>query len=348
MISKTTSILVINSGSTSLKYKLFAYPSLRLKKEKVFRNISMAQFNWRKLLTNIKQQENIIAVGHRVVHGGEKFYQPTIITKSILKELKQYNSFALLHNPYNLAGIKASQTYLSGLPNIAVFDTAWFTHIPDYAKIYPLPLKFYRRYKIKRYGFHGISHQYAAEQSAKRLKQPLKKLNLITCHLGGGSSITAVKRGKAIDTSMGFSTLEGLMMISRPGNVDSGIILYLQQVLKMSVKQVAELLYYQSGIKGMSGYRDYLSLLTAACQGNKIAKLTWSIYLYQIKKYIGAYMAILGKVDAIIFTGAIGAGKALTRRKICQNISLQQQTKILAILPDEELAIAQEVKKIIK
>jgi len=371
-------ILVINAGSSTLKFKVFSLPDLKLAKQGIIERIGLINsfiiLNGEKEINEVETHEeafklvisklddiktNIVLVGHRVVHGGEDFKEPIIVTKKIMKKLKKYNKLAPLHNPVNLNCIKASDKYLKNIPDIAVFDTSFYQTLPDYAYIYAIPLKYYQRHKIRRYGFHGISHQYIAQEVAKKLGKPLNQLNLITCHLGSGCSITAVKKGKAIDTSMGFTPLEGLVMSTRSGNIDPAIPLYLIRKVKMREEEVNGLLNKRSGIFGLSGSMDMRELLIKAgykvpgfkVQGRirkrdrEIAKLTLEIFVYNIKKYIGAYSTILGKVDGVAFTGGIGERSAIIRKLVLKDMP---KFKVLIIPANEELMIARESEKLLR
>jgi len=350
-MSKKESILILNTGSTSLKYKLFNVQDLKILKQGVFNNLGHGQKNhlqaFKNILHSIDNLTNIKIVGHRVVHGGQKFNKPTLINNKIIKALAEFNDLAPLHNPYSLKVIKSARRYLSNIPHLAVFDTAFFITLPLKAKIYAIPLKYYKKNNIQRFGFHGISHQYVARKAAEKIKKKLEKINLITCHLGGGCSIAAIKQGRAIDTSMGFTPLDGLVMMTRPGDIDSGLILHLIQNCNLSGKKVHHLLNYESGIKGLFGSDTFLKLLKAVKTGDEKAKLAFEIFVYRIQKYISAYYGILGSVQVVVFTGAIGSGDSYTRRKICQNLNFLKNIKILAIPSNEELAIAQECKQLI-
>lgn len=345
-------ILVINAGSTSLKYKLFELPSFKLLKENLFDNLVNHETALKLALREIGNLSEVQAVGHRIVHGGPKFFKPTIVDDEILAHISAYNYLAPLHNPYNLAGIKAAKEFLPQVPNVAVFDTGFFEDLPDQAKIYAIPLEYYEKYHIQRYGFHGLSHSFVAEEAAKKLGKPLEELKLITVHLGGGASITAIEEGRAIDTSMGFTPLEGLVMLSRPGDLDPGIVIKLCEFTKSTDledahQQISEILNQKSGLKGLSGIDDYLALLKEVSLGNKKAKLAFDIFVYRIKKYIGAYYAALGGLDAIVFTGAIGAGNPITRRKACEGLPFLKEIKVLSMTTNEELMIAREVNSLL-
>lgn len=348
-----SNILSINSGSTSFKYKLFDEKEKEIKQGN-FENVADLKTTIKKALKEIADFRNVIAVGHRVVHGGEKYNKPILINNEILKELEGFNELAPLHNPYNLLGIKEIKEYLPDILQIAVFDTAFYFNLPEVARIYALPIQITEKYKIKRFGFHGISHQFAMQETAKQLKKEFNKLNLITCHLGGGWSITAIKKGQAIDTSMGYTPLEGLVMMTRAGDLDPGIII---ELLKKSSKflgeekceEVCQLLNNESGIKGLSGgINDYQELLKEISFSNQDARKAMDIAIYRLVKYIGAYWTILeGQVDAIVFTGAIGAGNPITRNQVMKSLKFLGNIPVLAIKSNEELMIAREVKEII-
>jgi len=371
-------ILVINAGSSSLKFEIFDFANLKSVKEGIVERIglmnSFIKLGDEKEIHEVENHEeafklmaakleylkdNIVIVGHRVVHGGEEFTEPIKITGRIFRRLKKYNKLAPLHNPVNLDCVKFSDKYLKKIPDVAVFDTAFYKTLPDYAYLYAIPLKYYFKNKIRRYGFHGISHQYVASQAAKNLRKPLNQLNLITCHLGSGCSVTAIKKGKAIDTSMGFTPLEGLIMSTRCGSIDPAIPLFMIRKLKMSEDDVNGLLNKRSGLFGLSGSMDMREILVKAGykvadfkikgkvtkRNKEIAQLTIDMFIYNIKKYIGAYSMILGKVDAVVFTAGIGERSPIIRRLICKDLG---KTKTLVIPTDEELMIAQQAKELIK
>lgn len=340
-------ILVLNCGSLSIKFKLFRLTDLKLIKKgrKSFSQVSDLQVYEKELGGILKSLDKfeIRSVGHRVVHGGPKYRKPCLVSPALIKEIKKYSELAPLHNPFNLAGIKKAST-LYDVPQIVCFDTEFFQGLPPQALFYPLPYKICQKFSIFRFGFHGLSHEYVAQQTARRLKKPLSSLNLITCHLGGGSSITAIKKGKAIDTSMGFSPLEGLMMMTRAGDIDVGILLYLAK--RLSFKRLKKILNYDAGIKGFSGISADMREVVAKIQkSNSRAKLALDIYIYRLQKYIGAYLAILGKCDALVFTGAIGYKGKEIRDAVVKNFSLLKNIPVLAIKTNEELLIAQKIKR---
>jgi len=336
-------ILVVNCGSQSIKWKLFD-KNLNIQREskkEVFDQKKYQKFlteEFRKL-NDIK--DKIKVIGHRVVHGGKFFRKPVIITEKILKKLEKFNDFAPLHNPFNLLGVKMAKKFFPKTKQIAFFDTEFYKNLPERTIFYPLPEKI--RKEFPRLGFHGISHEYACKKGAEVIKKPFSKLKIISCHLGGGSSITAIRFGKVVDTSMGFTPLEGLMMMTRAGSIDPGVILELEK--RFSFQEIKEILNFQSGIKGITGFSDMRKVLKKKSQKTKFAL---DIYVYQIQKYIGSYFTILGGCDLLIFTGTIGWGSSRLRKLICKNLKfLLKNTKILAIKPNEELAIAEKLKKII-
>jgi len=309
-------ILVLNCGSSTIKYELFNND------KSIATGIKKNVKDYKKSIDKILKSmpKDIDIIGHRVVHGGD-LTKPTLITKSTIKQIRKYNKFAPLHNPSNLKGIIECQRLMPKTKQYAVFDTAFHQTIPEYARIYAIPYKYYEK-GIKRYGFHGISHKYVANEATKKLKK--KKPNLITCHLGAGCSITAIKKGKVIDTSMGFTPLEGLVMMTRSGDIDPGI--------KISQKE----LNHKSGLYGLTGYSDFVELLKHKKQPK--VRLALEVFLYRLKKYIGAYSYILGKVDAIVFTGGIGENN----KKLLNNLT---KYKTLFIKTDEEKMIAIEILK---
>ena len=372
-------ILVINSGSSSLKFKLFdsnlkilisgAVERIGLsdaflqfiigsRKEQVFFDCPNHAAALTQVLEVIEKNKidlkKITKVGHRVVHGFEEFTKPTLITKTNLAKLERYNALAPLHNPHNVAGIKSCLKLLPHAANWAVFDTAFHRTLPDYAALYPIPLKYYKKYGIRKYGFHGISHEYVSGVAAKQLKKPLKKVNLITCHLGSGASITAVRGGVSVDTSLGFTPVEGLMMSTRSGDLDPSIPLFLKN--KEPKLDVDKMLSFESGLYGISGLKDLRDIMAAAglkennyrsaikftAEMRSNARLALQMFIYRIRKYIGAYAAVLGRVDAIVFTAGIGERSAIVRDLIMADLPIRARR--LVIPTDEEFMIAKLIK----
>lgn len=348
-----STILAINSGSTSVKYKLFSEPEKEIK-QGCLEGVKDHFTAIKSVLREIGDLRDLAAVGHRVVHGGRKFYKPLLINDDNLKELEQFNDLAPLHNPYNLAGIKAALAYLPRSRQVAVFDTAFYADLPEAAKFYALPRDLTEKYQIYRYGFHGISHKFVAMEAAKLLHKKADKINLISCHLGGGWSITAIKNGQPVDTSMGFTPLEGLVMMSRPGDIDPGVIFKLLECLPGEVNQAKldclyEILNKQSGIKGLTGLVDYREFLSRVSLGNAEAKLAFDLAVNRLVKYIGAYWTILqGRADTLVFTGGAGAGNPMTRNEVMKRIKCLGKLPMLVIKADEELMIAREVGELIK
>lgn len=342
-------ILVINSGSTSLKYKL--YSGEQELKSGRFEDVKDHRLVIKDVLKEIADLRDIVAVGHRVVHGGEKFNQVTKINSEVLKEIENLCDLAPLHNPFSLLAIREVQDYLPEVDQYAVFDTAFFYDLPKHSRLYALPLEIIEKYKIRRYGFHGISHNYALLEAAKKTNINPDKINLITCHLGGGCSMTAIKQGKPIDTSMGFTPLEGLVMNTRAGDIDAGLIFYLIEkmpgyITEEKIKNIYNILNCDSGIKGLSGFSDFRKLLSEYSLGADKAKTAMDVFAYRIIKYIGAYWALLeGKVDAIVFTGAIGSGNPTTRNLILSKLKFLNNVNILSFESNEECMIAKEVMK---
>jgi len=261
--------------------------------------------------------EEIRAVGHRVVHGGEKLNQPMVIDTTVKAVIREYFDLAPLHNPPNLEGIEASETAFPKAVQVGIFDTAFHSTIPAHAFMYALPLDLYHEDKIRRYGFHGISHQNVSRTAALFLNRPPEDLNLITCHLGNGCSITAVKGGRSLDTSMGLTPLEGLVMGTRCGDLDPAIVLHLMEHKGLTLSQVKKILNKKSGLLGLSGGKlsDLRDIIDAMDQGDDAARNALEVFCYRIRKYIGAYMAALGHVDAVVFTAGIGENSPLVREK---------------------------------
>ncbi|MCM8833598.1 MAG: acetate kinase [Candidatus Omnitrophica bacterium] len=341
-------ILVINCGSSSIKFKLFEMPDERLisygSVEKIGEEISIFKYIGKtklekkikidshqvglELIANtlleneIKNIEEIKGVGHRVVHGGEGFEKSVIIDQDVIKKIEDYIFLAPLHNPHNLSGIKGCIKIFPKSIQVAAFDTAFHTTLPKVSNLYAIPYSFYEKYKIRKYGFHGISHRYVARRASEIMGKGKYEINAITCHLGNGCSITAVKNGRSFDTSMGLTPLEGLIMGTRPGDIDPGVILYFLERLNLNVSEVSEILNKKSGLLGVSEIsNDFRNLLPLY---NKEEKVTLAIdmFCYRLKKYIGSYMAALGKVDSIIFTGGIGENVPLVREKSLDNLEL--------------------------
>lgn len=267
------------------------------------------------LITEFKNR--ICAVGHRVVHGGEHFTKSVVIDAKVLAAIKACQDLAPLHNPANIAGIIAAQKAFPDLPQVAVFDTAFHQTLPEYAYLYAIPYELYTKYQVRRYGFHGTSHRFVAAKAAEMLDKPLAQCNLITAHLGNGCSVCAIKNGASIDTSMGLTPLEGLVMGTRSGDVDPNLHVHLVDTLGHDIHEINTMLNKNSGLLGISGVNsDMRALEAAAAEGNKMANLAIEIFCYRLAKYIGAYAIPLGRIDALVFTGGIGENSTLIRAKV--------------------------------
>lgn len=269
----------------------------------------------------VKSMDNISAIGHRVVHGGEEFANSVIIDKNVMDALDKCIDLAPLHNPPNIMGIEACRDLMPDKPMVAVFDTAFHQTIPAENYIYPLPYELYEKHKIRRYGFHGTSHKYVAHRAAEIVNRDIEDLNIVSCHLGNGASVAAIQGGKSIDTSMGFTPLEGLAMGTRSGDLDPAIIPYIMDKGNMSFSGVNKLLNEESGVKGISGISsDFRDLEEAAIEGNERAKLALNVFANRVTKYIAAYSAQLCRIDILIFTAGIGENSSYIREKICEGL----------------------------
>lgn len=343
-------ILVLNSGSSSIKYKLFDISSEKeeLIGKGLVERIGEKVRNHQEALAMILERidARIDAVGHRVVHGG-RFKEAILVSEEVIKEIDRFSEAVPLHNPAAVLTITESMKLLSGVPHVTVFDTAFYQTIPEHAYLYAIPYKYYEKYKIRKYGFHGTSHRYITRQAARILRKSVNKINLVTCHLGNGCSITAVKNGRAIDTSMGFTPLEGLVMGTRSGDIDPAIIPYIMKKETVDVNKVLEMLNKESGLLGISGISNDMREIMRTAASNKMARLALHMFTYRIKKYIGAYAGILGKVDAVVSTGGIGENQPGLIKKICKGI-VPKNTKVLVIPTDEELMIARDTYNLVK
>jgi acetate kinase len=372
------SVLVINSGSSSLKYQLIEPDSGQSLADGIVERIgepSSAVADHAAALRMAFDQLSeagidlktcgLAAVGHRVVHGGATFYQPTLIDDAMLGELKQVSELAPLHNPPAVQGIEVARKMLPDVPHVAVFDTAFFHDLPAPAATYAIDRELAEKWQIRRYGFHGTSHQYVSEQAAAFLGRPLEDLNQIVLHLGNGASASAIVAGRPVDTSMGLTPLEGLVMGTRSGDVDPGVIGYLCRVAKMSVDEVESMLNQQSGMLGLAGERDFRRLHEMIESGDSAAQLAYDVFIHRLRKYVGAYLAVLGRTDVVSFTAGIGEKVAAVRRDALSGlaglgieIDEQRNTQsatdarristdvspiaVLVIPTNEELAIARD------
>ena len=394
-------ILVINAGSSSLKYQLIdmngnevvakglcerigldgSLLTHQAKGEKfpiptVMKDHSDAINAVISALTDaehgvITNMNEISAVGHRVVHGGEAFSKSVVITEAVKKGIEACIELAPLHNPPNLIGIEACEKVMPGVPMVAVFDTAFHQTMPAASYLYALPYEYYKKYKVRRYGFHGTSHKYVTKRAAAMLGKNEEDINIITCHLGNGSSITAVKNGKSFDTTMGFTPLAGTLMGTRCGDIDPAIVTYLMEKENLSTKEINDIMNKKSGIFGVSGVSsDFRDVAGAANEGNEQAAVGLEMFYYQIRKYIGSYASALGKVDAVVFTAGIGENDSTLRKEVVSKLSIlgmginEEKNKIRGeetdissddatvkafIIPtNEELMIALETKELIE
>lgn len=347
-------ILTINSGSSSIKYKLFEMPKEKVISKGVIEHIGEKGSRTPNYYSGLKgilgSIDSVVAVGHRVVHGAEKFKKPVVVNASVERKIAQCSIIAPLHNPANLEGIRACNKLLPGVKQVAVFDTAFHQTIPEYAYLYGLPYKYYTRYGIRKYGFHGTSHEYVSHEAAKLLKKPLKELKIITCHLGNGCSIAAVNKGKSVDTSMGFTPLEGLVMGTRCGDIDPALVTYLMRRDKLSISRIEEILNKESGLEGISGVsNDMRSLYQKAVAGNMRARCAINIFVYRIKKYIGAYTAVMSGCDCLVFTAGIGENQKSVRQQVCAGLftHLKKEPHVLVIPTNEELMIARQTYQLV-
>ena len=396
-------ILVINSGSSSLKYQLINMKTEtvlakglcdRIGLEKSFLKHAKGNEDSKvyekdlpdhkaaikevlNALTDaetgvISDMSEIKAVGHRVVHGGEKFSDSVLITDKVIEAINECVELAPLHNPPNIVGIKACQEIMPDTPMVAVFDTAFHQTMPKEAYMYGIPYELYEKYGIRKYGFHGTSHKYVANVAANYVGKPLNDIKLISCHLGNGASICAVKNGKSIETSMGFTPLDGLIMGTRSGSLDPSVVPFIMEKENLSTKEVADLLNKKSGVLGVSGVSsDFRDIDTAIEAGNERAKIALDLFCYRAKKYIGEYTVVMNGVDVVVFTAGIGENNAIAREMILENLdylgikidkvkntkrgediieisSDDSNVKVLVIATNEELAIARETKDIIQ
>ncbi|EJX09751.1 acetate kinase [gut metagenome] len=395
-------ILVLNCGSSSIKYKLFDMDSQSVIAQGGIEKIGLPDSFLKLTLPNgekkilkkdipehtvgvefilntlvsaeygaIKSMDEINAVGHRMVHGGEKFSESVLLTKDVIDAFIACNDLAPLHNPANLKGVRAIEAILPNVPQIGVFDTAFHQTMPDYAYMYAVPYELYQKYGVRRYGFHGTSHRYVSKRVCEFLGVEAEGKKIITCHIGNGGSISAIKDGKCMDTSMGLTPLEGLMMGTRSGDIDGGAVSFIMEKEGLDAAGISNLLNKKSGILGVFGESsDMRDLDAAANAGNQRAILAEKMYFYRIKKYIGAYAAALGGVDIIVFTGGVGENQSSARWASCQGLEFMgvkldaeinnaihgdeavistpdSKVKVVVIPTDEELMIASDTMAIL-
>ena len=394
-------ILVLNCGSSSIKYKLFDMTTKEVIAQGGIEKIGLKGSFLKLTLPNgekkvlekdipehtigvefilntlinpeygaIKSLDEINAVGHRMVHGGERFSKSVLLDKEVLEAFTACNDLAPLHNPANLKGVDAISAILPNIPQVGVFDTAFHQTMPDYAYLYAVPYELYEKYGVRRYGFHGTSHRYVSQRVCEYLGVKPEGLKLITCHIGNGGSIAAIKDGKCIDTTMGLTPLEGLMMGTRSGDIDAGAVTFIMDKEGLNTTGISNLLNKKSGVLGVSGVSsDMRELEAAVAEGNPKAILAEKMYFYRIKKYIGAYAAALGGVDVILFTGGVGENQASCRAGVCKGLEFMgvkldaeknkvrgeeaiisaadSKVKVVVIPTDEELLIASDTMDIV-
>lgn len=394
-------ILVINCGSSSLKYQLIDMENEQAAAKGLVERIGIEgskltqkvegrdkyvvetamdnhQDAIKVVLDALVDEKNgvianlteISAVGHRVVHGGEKYAESVLIDDSVMIAMDECVKLAPLHNPPNITGIKACRNLMPNVPMVAVFDTAFHQTMPSEAYVYALPYEYYENHGIRRYGFHGTSHKYVSGVAAEMLGKDIQDLKIITCHLGNGASLTAIKDGKSIDTSMGFTPLEGLVMGTRCGDVDPAVVTYLMKELGLTAAEVDDVMNKQSGILGVSGVSsDFRDVEEAAGAGDKRALLALNIFYYRVRKYIGSYAAAMGGVDCIVFTAGLGENSPETREAVCEGLEFlgvkidksknnfrgkkedvsaaDAKVKVLVIPTDEEMMIARDTLRLI-
>ena len=395
-------VLVLNCGSSSIKYKLFDMDHKAVIAQGGIEKIGLKDSFLKLTLPNgekkilekdipehtagvefilqtltgaeygvVKSMDEIDAVGHRMVHGGEKFSQSVLLTPEVLAAFEACNDLAPLHNPANLKGVHAIAAILPNVPQVGVFDTAFHQTMPDYAYMYAVPYELYQKYGVRRYGFHGTSHRYVSKRVCEFLGVDPAGKCIITCHIGNGGSITAIKDGKSVDTSMGLTPLEGLMMGTRSGDIDGGAVTYIMEKEGLDAAGMSNLLNKKSGVLGIFGESsDMRDLESAAAAGNQRALLAERMYFYRMKKYIGSYAAALGGVDIIVFTGGVGENQASARWAACEGLEFMgvkldaeknkvrgeeavistddSQVKVVVIPTDEELMIASDTMDILK
>lgn len=394
-------IFVLNCGSSSLKYKLYNMKNESVLaegkverigqesavvthqssgKEKISKTMPILEHTLAigqclNLLTDpehgiISSAKEIDAVGHRVVHGGESFSDSVLVSEEIKAVLESLYDLAPLHNPANVSGIRAAEKLMPTTPQVAVFDTAFHSTMPKSSYLYAIPYVLYQRHKVRRYGFHGTSHKYVAGRAASLMGKRLEDIKVVSCHLGNGASLAAIDRGKSIDTSMGFTPLEGLMMGTRSGDIDPGAVFFIMEKEGLGLAEINSMLNKHSGLIGIAGLSDMRDIEKGIEEGDSMAKIAFDLYEYRIRKYIGSYVASMNGVDAIVFTAGIGENTPSLRAALCKNLSFlgididdpanhvrgreqeistaNSRTKVFVIPTDEEVMIARDTAALIK
>ncbi len=399
--TKRVNILVLNCGSSSLKYQLINMEEKKVLAKGICERIGIndsqikhtpigkenviikgdmpdhknaVQYVIDALVSKdhgvIDSMDAINAVGHRIVHGGEEFASSTVITDEVIEAVKKCSDLAPLHNPANLIGIDACKEIMPNVPMVGVFDTAFHQTMPKKSYLYALPYEYYRNYKLRRYGFHGTSHKYVAYRAAEFLNKDIKDMKIVVCHLGNGASVCAVDGGKSIDTSMGLTPLEGLVMGTRSGDIDPAILQFLAEKENLTLAEITEILNKKSGVLGISEISsDFRDLENAITEGDKKAELTMNVFCYRVAKYVGAYAAAMNGVDAVVFTAGLGENNGAVRSEICSyltflGVSVDEEAnkcrsierdfsdedarvRTLVIPTDEEMMIARETAKLL-
>ena len=383
-------VLVLNSGSSTLKFAVVDPASGLRVTDGIVERIGEGEVRdhgvvdhgvvdhgvvdheaaLRIVFDRLEEPADLVAVGHRIVHGGKAFYEPTVITDAVVEKLEEVSPLAPLHNPPGLLGIRVARALLPDLPQVAVFDTAFFHDLPAAAATYAIDHEVSERWDVRRYGFHGTSHQYVSQQAAIFLGQPLESLNQIVLHLGNGASAAAIAGGRAVDTTMGLTPLEGLVMGTRSGDLDPGVVFYLWRTAQMGVDEIETMLNHRAGMLGLCGEIDFRGVHALIESGDAAAQLAYDIYIHRLRKYIGAYLALLGSTDVITFTAGVGENDAAVRRDALSGLAAlgieldehlntspgrsprrisfdQSPTTVLVIPTDEELAIARACMAVI-
>ena len=401
MLGGKMKVLVINSGSSSIKFQLINVESEQVIAKGLIERVGFEDsiFNYqappqpktKKILAVkdykegidliistltgaeqgvIENMNEIQAVGHRIVHGGEDFSDSVLITDDVIEVVERNIELAPLHNPPNLLGIKATREVLPDVPNVGVFDTAFHQSIPAQAYVYPIPYEYYEEKRIRRFGFHGTSHHYVAIKAAEYVGKPIEDLKIITLHLGNGCSITAIDGGKSVDTSLGYGTMCGMPMGTRAGDIDPAIVLYMMEKEQMDPKEIQQLIYKKSGMLGVSGISsDMREVEDEALAGHEKAGLALDIYVHYAKKFVGSYAAVMGGVDIVVFTAGVGENSPIIRQKVCENMEFLgikideeandfkgklrdisvagSKTKVMVVPTNEELMIAKDTYRIV-
>lgn len=381
-------VLVLNAGSSSLRYRVLdpssgealvsghveriGEPAAKVTQGPVEEDVEVADHAaalelMHRLLDDVGGLD-VAAIGHRVVHGGPRLTGPVLIDDQVLAEIDRLAVFAPLHNPAAAAGIRSAQSSYPRLPQVACFDTAFFAELPAAARTYAIDGELAARHEVRRYGFHGISHEYVAGEAARLLGRAVTEIDQVVLHLGNGASASAISRGKPVDTSMGLTPVEGLVMGTRSGDLDPGLLPYLQRQAGLDADGLDDLLNHRSGLLGLTGHTDFRDLEAALVEGDEVAQAAFEVYVHRLRKYVGAYLAVLGGADAITFTAGVGEHNARVRRAVCEGLealgvvlddgrneqgagvisSDESRTSVLVVPTDEELAVARKTATLLR